>query len=373
MVTVPATALWAFNTAQQEWRIVLLPELFGGPLPANTTPVSELESETETAPEATSEPVVEPTQTPEVPTATNTPQPTRSPTPAPTVTVVVIDSPAISPTATSAITPTIPPGATAVVTSPLASPTVVTVTVSAAVTATLPATSAPAPGAAVTSTRTVTGEVTTPVLWVRFGPGDNFKASAKLEEGDSVSLAGRTDTAAWLQIVTADGTQGWADARFISTAADVQALATVESPPTPTVRPTEPPPPTETPTQAAPQASPTPGLKYPAPVLQAPDDQSFWANGRLARNLLEWQSMNIAPDEFYNVTIVYGRNGQDEYFGDYAMKPFYELPESLFGVADAYNYRWRVVVRKIASQSADGKPDGPAISPESEERSFHWE
>lgn len=93
----------------------------------------------------------------------------------------------------------------------------------------------------------------------------------------------------------------------------------------------------------------------------------------MARNLLEWQSMNITPDEFYNITISYSRNGQETYFGDYSTTAFYRLPESLYGIADRYDYKWRVVVRKVATKSPEGKPDGPAISPESEVRGFHWE
>ena len=93
----------------------------------------------------------------------------------------------------------------------------------------------------------------------------------------------------------------------------------------------------------------------------------------MAKNYLEWESLDIASDEFYNVTIIYKRNGEDQYFGDFSKEPRYLLPEGLYDIADQHWYEWRVVVRKQTSVSAEGKPDGPAISPESGLRRFKWD
>ncbi len=246
----------------------------------------------------------------------------------------------------------------------------------------LPATNTPAPTATATVAPTATpnnsGVVGASVVWVRVGPSANFKALAKLNSGDKVTLVGRDADAAWVQVKMTDGTEGWAEAKYIETDAKVEALAMVESPATPTPKATAKPAasptpsgPTETPTEAA---TPTPAITYDAPVQTKPNDGDAVSNGPLAKNYLEWEDMKLGPDEFYNVTIVYKVNGADTYFGDSSgTEPRYLLPEGLYGVADQHWYQWRVVVRKVASTSADGKPDGPAISPESPLRRFRWD
>ena len=93
----------------------------------------------------------------------------------------------------------------------------------------------------------------------------------------------------------------------------------------------------------------------------------------MAKNYLEWESLDIAEDEFYNVTIIYKKNGEDQYFGDSTKEPRYLLPEGLYGIADQHRYEWRVVVRQQTSTTGDGKPDGPPIGPESGVRSFFWD
>lgn len=245
-----------------------------------------------------------------------------------------------------------------------------------------PPTNTPAPTATATVAPTATpnnsGVVQAAVAWVRVGPSANFKALAKLSSGDKVSLLGRDADGVWVQIKTADGTEGWAEARYIETAAKVEALALVESPNTPTPKATAKPAvspsptgPTETPTTAA---SPTPAIKYTAPVQTKPNDGDAVSNGPLAKNYLEWEDMKLQADEFYNVTIVYKVNGVDSYFGDASgTEPRYLLPEGLYHSGDQNWYEWRVVVRKVTSTSADGKPDGPAISPESGLRRFRWD
>ena len=314
-VTVPASMIWAFNSTSGEYQIVLFPALLG---------------ERGTVPTPTSLPVVVAAEE-VLPTDTPVPTDTPTPTPAPTDTPTPTDTPVPSPTPT------------------------------------------PTPDRS--------GTVGTGVLWVRGGPSVNFKAIAKLEEGDEVTVVGRDESGDWLQVEMKDGAVGWVEARFIETSLNINRLALAESPPTPTPRPTEPPTATPQPAEAdeaepeeapTPESPPTPEISYPAPVQVAPPDGFRWKNGKMAKNYLEWEPLNIAEDEFYNVTIIYKQYGEDQYFGDFSMEPRYLLPEGLFGIADQNRYEWRVVVRKITSTN-DGKPDGPAISPESNVSSFFWE
>lgn len=208
-------------------------------------------------------------------------------------------------------------------------------------------------------------------MWVRGGPSPNFKAVAKLEADDKVDILGKNEDGSWLHVELGDGTVGWVETRYLESELDIDKLELIEAPPTPTARPTE------TPTEAldtpTPEGTPTPEIKYPAPVQTAPDDGFMWSNGQLAKNYLEWESLDIAEDEFYNVTIIYKKNGEDQYFGDSSTEPRYLLLEGLYGIADQHWYEWRVVVRKVTSTSPEGKPDGPPISPESGTRRFKWD
>jgi CRP-like cAMP-binding protein len=253
----------------------------------------------------------------------------------------------------------------------------------AATNTSVPPTDTPAPLATPTVAPTATpnnsGVVQADIAWVRGGPSAAFKAVAKLSSGDKVTLLGRGADGAWVQVKTSDGTQGWAEARYIDTAVKVEALALAESPDTPTPKATEakaakpspsPTGPTMTPTTAV---TPTPAIKYTAPVQTKPNDGDSVSTGPLAKNYLEWVPLALEADEFYNVTLVYKVNGVDSYFGDSTTEPRYLLPQGLYGAGDQHWYQWRVVVRKATSKSADGKPDGPAISPESGLRRFKWD
>ena len=324
-ITAPTTMLWGVSALGEGWDIELFPGLFAGQNPAEAAPTatfavagnsSSADGEGETAgiPLPTDTPV--PTNTP-VPT--DTAQPTATPAP-PTDTPVLTDTP-------------IPPTAT------------------------------PDRRATVSST----------VVWVRGGPSADFKAVAKAEEGDKLTVLGRNEDGTWLHVELEDGTVGWAEAKYIESDLDIANLKAVEAPATPTPRPTEPPtevPVSDTPT---PEGTPTPEIKYTAPVQTAPDDGFMWGNGPLAKNYLEWESLDIASDEFYNVTIIYKKNGEEQYFGDFSMEPRYLLPEGLYDIADQHWYEWRVVVRQITSTTSEGRPDGPAISPESGLRRFKWD
>jgi CRP-like cAMP-binding protein len=278
------------------------------------------------------------------------------------------DQAAVAPTDTPAPTNTPAPPPTA---APTATPVPPTNTPAATATATV----------APTATPDNSGVVQAAVAWVRGGPSPDFKAVAKLNQGDKISLLGRNADGAWVQVKMSDGTDGWTEAKYIDTKVKVDALELVKSPDTPTPKATEakaaaakpsptPTGPTATPTTAA---TPTPAIKYTAPVQTKPGDGDAVSTGPLAKNYLEWQSLNITADEFYNVTIVYKVNGADAYFGDSTTEPRYLLPQGLYGIADQHWYQWRVVVRKLDKKTPDGKMDGPAISPESGLRRFRWD
>jgi len=315
-ITAPATVLWGAGSIGENVNIVLFPGFLGGGQSPTATAIPPLGSQGQPSPGASGALEALPTDTP-VPTDTPTPFPTNTPAP-PTATSVPTDTP-------------MPP----------------------------------------TPTPAREGTVTTAVMWVRGGPSVNFKAVARLAENDRVTILGRNADGTWLQLETPDGTVGWSETKYLATKTNVDALPELESPPTPTPRPTDTP--TSVPDTPTPEGTPTPAVKYPAPVQTAPDDGFIWSNGPMAKNYLEWESLDIASDEFYNVTIIYKRNGEDQYFGDFSKEPRYLLPEGLYDIADQHWYEWRVVVRKQTSVSAEGKPDGPAISPESGLRRFKWD
>lgn len=341
-VTAPASVLWGLKSAEGGgWNVQFFPDLTGGggqeAIVSSATPEQVAEMPPAVVEVPTDSPAAPPTDTP--PPPTDTPAPTDTPQP----------------------TDTPPP--------PTATP--------------LP-TNTPSP------TPDLSAVVSANVAWVRIEPSGDTKAVAKLEQGDKVTTMGRNDDGTWIQIRMADGMEGWAEARYLDLAMQPETLpqgtkqteagvlatttpaagggtpkatATKAPPaPTPTV--------TDTPT---PEDTPTPPIRYTAPVQTAPQDGWQWTNGRLSKNYLEWESLSISEDEFYNVTIIYKRNGEDQYFGDSSAEPRYLLPDTLYDVADQHTYRWRVVVRKEESRSAEGKPDGPAISPESGEWSFKWD
>jgi len=230
----------------------------------------------------------------------------------------------------------------------------------------------------VINTDNFTGTVNVGVVWVRMGPSPDFKAVAKQEKGALLRLLGRNEDSTWLKIKMADEQEGWVDARYVDTSAPIELLIPAESPPTPTPRPTEPPtptpaataPPSETPVE--PQATPTPAMKYPAPVVIGPPDGTVWTDGEMAVHFLEWEPLNLAPDEFYNVTFIYQKYGETQYFGVNTLESRYRLPPGIYQLqADRGEYQWNVVVRQNTSGER-GKLDGPPISPESEQHNFTW-
>lgn len=366
LVTTPAVSLWAFNTLQDEYQVVLFPSLFGEEPTPTATPVTP-------SPTATA-------------TATGTPTPTDTPTPTPTFTPIPLEIgmplAAESPiTATLGVTETtaLSSGVQAITaTGALTEATFLTTTEVITAGQGLTDTERVIMKKTVINTDNFTGTVNVGVLWVRMGPSPDFKAVAKQEKGAQVRLLGRNEDSTWLKIRMADEQEGWVDVRYIDTNAPSDLLVPVESPPTPTPRPTEPPtptpgatvPPPETPAES--QLTPTPAMTHPAPVIIGPPDGTVWTDGEMAVHFLEWQPMNLAPDEFYNVTFIYQKYGETQYFGVNTRESRYQLPPGIFQLqADRGEFQWNVVVRKNTS-TEQGKLDGPTISPESELHNFTW-
>ena len=350
LITLPAISLYAFNSLQNEWEIVLIPGLFAVEPTATNTPTST------PLPTATA-------------TATHTPRPTNTPTATATATAVEIGMlPTTLPiTTTSAITEVL------AATGPLTTTEVITTSGSLTDTERLIVKKT------IFDTEDLTGTVATGVLWVREGPGPDFRAAAKQEEGDQVYLLGRNDDNSWLMIRTSDEQEGWVDAQYIDTSAPIDILNPVETPPTPTPKPTEPPQaateaPAATPATEAtaePEATPEPAMKYAAPIVVGPPDGTIWTDGETAHHLLEWEPLPLGPDEFYNVTFIYQKNAETQYFGTATVEAQYQIPAAIFQLqADRGDFQWRVVVRQ--NTAGRGKFDGPAIGVESDIHSFTW-
>jgi uncharacterized protein YraI len=62
----------------------------------------------------------------------------------------------------------------------------------------------------------VTGVVKTGKLNVRSGPGAGYSIVAVLNQGDKVTLLGRTKGGAWLKLRTADDVEGWASSLYLT-------------------------------------------------------------------------------------------------------------------------------------------------------------
>ncbi|MEJ2556402.1 MAG: hypothetical protein P8186_09265 [Anaerolineae bacterium] len=144
----------------------------------------------------------------------------------------------------------------------------------------------------------------------------------------------------------------------------VTATPTPEPPPTATAVPTN------TPVggiPSEPTATPTPGFKYPAPVLLEPKD------GTLVPGLyvyLKWEPVGpLADDEWYTVRLVFSQQGELVYEGDSLKITEWQVPERFYYQADgpALEYRWYVFVER---KNSDGSTT--QLSPESKTFLFRW-
>jgi hypothetical protein len=148
-------------------------------------------------------------------------------------------------------------------------------------------------------------------------------------------------------------------------------IIVVTATPTPEPPPTETPLPTNTPAggaPSAPTATPTPGFKYPAPVLLEPKD------GEVVPGLyvfLRWEPVGpLADDEWYTVRLLFRQQGELAYEGDSVKIAEWRVPERFYYQADgpALEYRWYVFVERK-------NPDGSTtqLSPESKTFLFQWQ
>jgi hypothetical protein len=150
--------------------------------------------------------------------------------------------------------------------------------------------------------------------------------------------------------------------------------------PTPEVIPTE----TETPVSATtpadtatsappagtptPEATPTVGMKYPAPTLLEPEDGTKFIQGNII--VLRWQPIpDLAPDEQYALRMFYSFENEPAVQGTNTRDAEWTVPPSLYGQIDGPDnlYEWFVVIERL---NDDGS--GTAISPESEHWKFTW-
>lgn len=74
-------------------------------------------------------------------------------------------------------------------------------------------------------------DVTT--LRVRSGPGTGYFVLGKLTAGDAVTITGRTEDVAWLEVAAAPERQGWVNSEYVRANYPVEAAPVVAAPPLP--------------------------------------------------------------------------------------------------------------------------------------------
>lgn len=150
----------------------------------------------------------------------------------------------------------------------------------------------------------------------------------------------------------------------------------VPRPPTPTESIEETP--TPTPNLALlgliPPTREIPPIKYEAPVPVSPDDGAIYTGGEFEKIILDWEGPEeLAPEEYYDVTVLRFYNNEPMYWGTNVRDSQIELSPAVgYGQADKDIFHWYVTIRYAVRYSSEGKPDGPAISPQSEARTFVW-
>ena len=82
------------------------------------------------------------------------------------------------------------------------------------------------------------GEVTTEFVWLRTGPGVNYRALAIYDKGVTVTILGKSQDGIWLVVSFPDGKQGWVSTSSIQTNASACNLPVATTPPTQTALPT---------------------------------------------------------------------------------------------------------------------------------------
>lgn len=114
-------------------------------------------------------------------------------------------------------------------------------------------------------------------------------------------------------------------------------------------------------------------FKYPPVTLSVPVNTESFPQDRAP--LLKWESVGeLAPDEYYEVTIMRTWQGEPYYAGsDWVKESQYLVPKELVhGTSDLGEYTWWVTVKRQTSTNASGGKVGTPLSPPSEKRTFVW-
>ena len=131
--------------------------------------------------------------------------------------------------------------------------------------------------------------------------------------------------------------------------------------------------PTATPTESSTETpTPTATLAYSAPQLLLPAD-GLRVSGEGTLIELSWDSVSLADDEWYGLSVRYLSGGQKQFSGARLKETKWRAPQSLAGKADEPDraYQWDVVIVKV-SQDAQGVETSREVSPRSETRTFFW-
>jgi hypothetical protein len=118
-------------------------------------------------------------------------------------------------------------------------------------------------------------------------------------------------------------------------------------------------------------------MQYDAPKLVSPfDGQVFSERDKIT---LSWQPVaQLAPNEYYVPTVAYLRLGETWY----DETPWINQPSLtrwdlsdhryLLDLSDDGQFRWAVRVMRRTGINEEGRPEGVAVSPLSEVRTFIW-
>lgn len=114
-------------------------------------------------------------------------------------------------------------------------------------------------------------------------------------------------------------------------------------------------------------------IKFGQPQLIAPPNDAVFS-GKFSKVILEWEPVELAPDEYYDLTIMHLFAEQPQYSGSRrTQENRVQLDGSSIGVGEAGNDRfyWWVTVRKDNTAPSPDSLDLP-LSPRSEARTFIW-
>ncbi|MCB0209297.1 MAG: protein kinase [Anaerolineae bacterium] len=127
-----------------------------------------------------------------------------------------------------------------------------------------------------------------------------------------------------------------------------------------------------TPVPEIPQSPSNDGIKYNPPQLIGPSDDSIFA-GTFAQVYLEWEGTSLAPDEYYDLTIMHLFAEEPQYTGSRRTNDTRVQLNADIGIGQAGNDRfyWWVTIRKENTAPSPGALD-MAVSPRSETKTFIW-